>query len=512
MNRFDTWSDRKLAAQCIFPRLDCDKYLEDAAYSEQIKKLVKLDIGGFCIFNGTTETVKNILAELQILSNIPLLFCADFENGVTMRLEDGTDFPHAMALGKTGEYTSRIAAAIAKEAKDLGVFWNLAPVCDINSNPKNPVINIRSFGETSKIAAKNAKEYVKGTQEENVLACAKHFPGHGNTNIDSHRSLPIINFSSNEQFVNELAPFYAAMSCDVKSIMIGHLIVENLDRDYPASLSKKIITDLLRNRLKFNGIIITDALDMKAVADKYSIDEIIELVFNAGNDVFLMPNDPLKALSVLTKIVESDYNNRVRIEQSVNRLYNAKRWCKLIPQYAKYNDKSKAFVEHQKTALKAALQAVEIHGSDKNLIPIPEKDNFAVFSILQKAEDVRSATRFYTMLSGAVENDCDFSYIDETIKDEELIALQEQIKDAKFIIFNFFFRGRGYSDLGNPEKLNNIIKKLALGRDYITIFFGDPYLADYIDSKLKIITFSDSFPSLAAAVMKVAGRTLPENY
>ena len=511
MSRFETWSSRKLAAQCIISRLDCDKYIEDEEYRNKIQQLVKFDIGGFCIFNGTTETTKNIIVELQVISDIPLFFCADFENGVTMRLEDGNEFPHAMAMGKTGEFTSQIATAIAKESKDLGVSWNLAPVCDINSNPMNPVINIRSFGEESSVVTKNIIEYIRFTQKEHILACAKHFPGHGDTSIDSHVAFPVI-CKSKDDFINELAPFYAAISNDVKSIMVGHIFIKNIDDKYPASFSYKIVTDILKNKLNFEGIIITDALDMKAITNNYSLEETINLVFHSGCDVFLMPYDVLEAINILTIIIESNKKYRNRIENSVNKIYNAKRWANLIPQYAKHNEKPQVFIEHQKMALKAALQAVEFIGNSKDIIPIPEDSDFAVFSILQKTEDVRAATRFFTMLSGAVENDCDFAYIDENISEDELNSMYEQIKDVKFLIFNLFYRGRGYAKLGNPEKLNNIILKLAKAKDYFIIFFGDPYIANFIKSDLKIITFSDSFPSLAAAVMKITGRTLPDNY
>ena len=172
------------------------------------------------------------------------------------------------------------------------------------------------------------------------------------------------------------------------------------------------------------------------------------------------------------------------------------------------------FVEHQKLALRAALQAVEIQNEGmENFLPISEEEDFAAFSILQRAEDLQAASRFFTMLAGASENDCDFAYLDENISEDEIEAMLENIENVKFLIFALFYRRRAYAKgVENIDKLNYIIDKLAAGREYVTILFGDPYIAEAIQSKLKIMTFSDSFPSLAAAIMKLTGRVLPDNY
>ncbi|MGI6369179.1 MAG: hypothetical protein GX372_04155 [Ignavibacteria bacterium] len=512
MVKFKTWTNEALAAQCIFPKLDCDKYLLELDYKEEIKELARLGVGGFCVFNGTTESARNVLSELQIFPQVPLLFCADFENGVTMRLEDGTDFPHAMALGKTGEFTGKVAKAIAKEAKDLGVLWNLAPVCDINSNPKNPIINIRAFGENSEVVSKNIVDYINFLQGENVMACAKHFPNHGDTKVDSHIEFPKI-YKDYDELADEIIPFIAAINCGVKSIMVGHLFLEKIDDKYPASLSPKIICDILREKLNYKGIVVTDALDMKAITNSFKLEEIIKLAFLAGNDVLLMPENPLKAIEILSDIIKENDEHRTKIEISVDKIYNCKRWVKLIPQYAKETTTS-VFIEHQKLALRAALQAVEIQNEGmENFLPISEEEDFAAFSILQRAEDLQAASRFFTMLAGASENDCDFAYLDENISEDEIEAMLENIENAKFLIFALFYRRRAYAKgVENIDKLNYIIDKLAAGREYVTILFGDPYIAEAIQSKLKIMTFSDSFPSLAAAIMKLTGRVLPDNY
>ena len=559
MTKFAQWTNEKLTAQSVFPRLDINSYLENIEYADEIKHLVNIGCGGFCIFQGNIKNVKNVISELQMLAEIPLLFCADFENGLSMRLEDGTSFPHSMALGKTGNFTADVAKAIAKEAKELGVFWNLAPVCDINSNPKNPVINIRSFGAEKNIVEKNALLYINATQSENIISCAKHFPGHGDTETDSHSSFPVLNKTLNELENNELTPFVAAINANVKSIMIGHLIVEKLennnenfknneysDKQIPASLSKAIVTDLLRKKLNYQGLTVTDGLDMKSITNKFDSKEIAEFGLNAGIDVFLIPENPKEVIKEIKKIIEANNEIRNNLVESVKRIYDLKVWTKLIPRFTKLDGTVKSFNEHSKLALRAALEATECiienpnNSNNQNnsenfensnneteklnnsknpnneiekLIQIPENKNYAAFSIIQKNEDIQAASRFFTMLAGATENDCDYAYLDENIEDDELKNMKSGIIFAEFIIFALFFRGRGYSDsLGSAKKLNKIIDFLADNRKYIVIFFGDPYLAKEIKNETKILTFSDSFASLAAAVMKLTGRQLPDEY
>lgn len=533
MAKFDNWNSRKLAAQCVFARLNIDDYFENEVYRTDIKELVAIGCGGFCIFQGDIEKVKKAISELQMLSDVPLLFCSDFENGIQMRLEDGTSFPHSMALARAGEdYTYTIASAIAKEAKDLGVLWNLAPVCDINSNPANPVINIRSFGDNKDIVNKNITKYIEATQAEKVIACAKHFPGHGDTATDSHLTFPILDKSITELEENELEPFIAAINSNVKSIMVGHILVNELDNKEPASLSHTIVTDILRNKLNYNGVILTDGLDMKSITDKYSAVEIAQKAVNAGIDILLIPQQAIEVIEAIKTLIENDNQLKEKVKASVSRIYELKVFTQLVPRFTVATKSIKIFSDHLQLALKAAVNATECiidkniikninspQDTDKtdnkasinveNLIPLPENKNYAAFAIVQKAEDIQAASRFFTMLAGATENDCAYAYLDENINSEELNDMKNGISDADFIIFSLFYKGRGYSDnLGSAQKINELIKELSDGRDFIVVFLGDPYNSPHIDGNVKILTYSDSFASLAAAVMILTGRKL----
>ncbi|MEJ5244833.1 MAG: glycoside hydrolase family 3 protein [Bacteroidota bacterium] len=514
MKKTEHWESRKLAAQCIIPRIDIEKFHQISEYKDEIIKLTESGIGGFCIFGGNCDFVEKATSYLQSLAEIPLIFAADFENGLSMRLEDGTAFPHAMALGiaNDAKLTEEIATAIAKEAKDIGVHWNLAPVCDINSNPRNPIINIRSFGPTSEIVSKHILAYIKGTQAENVAATAKHFPGHGNTTIDSHIELPIIDCSLSELYENEIIPFRAAIEGNVKSIMVGHLLVKSIDESKPASLSEKVIKLHIREKLGFDGLVLTDALDMKSVSQKYSPGELLLLALSAGNDILLMPENPIDAISIVEQAIEKSEELREQVISSVRKILSLKRFCGLIPSFAKNETKLNTWMKHTNLALRVAIKSIKSDIAESDL-PIDSSKQYAAFSIIQNDYDMQAASRFFTMLAQATENDCDYGYLDTNISDEDTQKLVENIENAEFLIFAIFSKGRAYQgSIEISDKINNIIEKISNGRKKYVIIFGYPHFAKELECGNIIYCYSDSFPSIAAAIMKLTGRELPENY
>ncbi|MDY0081745.1 MAG: glycoside hydrolase family 3 N-terminal domain-containing protein, partial [Ignavibacteriaceae bacterium] len=233
-------------------------------------EMVKIHgIGGIVISTGDVEETASMIAELQKNSKIPLLVSADFENGIGMRMNASNKFPHNMALGSTynPDFAYETGKATAIESLLLGVNINLAPVADVNNNPGNPVINLRSFSEDKDAVTEFCQSFVNGSLDGGVIPVAKHFPGHGNTKTDSHVDLPVINGSKETLMDNELKPFISLIENKVPAIMTGHLNVPAFDSNQkiPASLSYNIITKLLKEQLGFKGLIITDALDMKAV-------------------------------------------------------------------------------------------------------------------------------------------------------------------------------------------------------------------------------------------------------
>lgn len=511
MKSINKWTDAELAAQCIMPRLNADKYFEDKEYKNGIIELARRGIGGFCIFGGSFHQLKLMTNELQGYAEIPLIFSADFENGLLMRLRDGSPFPHAMALGQaddTGK-TREVARAIAREAKFVGVHWNLAPVCDINSNPRNPVINIRAFGNDADKVIRHAVAYIEGLQLENVLACAKHFPGHGDTEVDSHLGLPVIEKSLEEFKSLELKPFAAAIECGVKSVMPGHLAVPAIDPlGTTASLSKNII-GILKENMSYSGLVITDALDMKPIRSKYSSGESAINAFKAGADVALLPENPLQAVEEVTKLACEDTDFREMLRESAGRIIDAKRWSGITTAVASADDEdTKSFANHEKLALVVAHKALDISGN-KSFLPIPEDKTIAGFAFVS-GEDIQSDAQFFKMLTQGIENDIDLGFINLDISEEEILDLTSGLQDSELFFFSIPYR-KSSEIKRESEKINRIIQSISRAKPVIAVFTGNPHYADNIDAETKIFTYSNSISSLAAAVIELSGRDI-RNY
>ncbi|GAB1370681.1 glycoside hydrolase family 3 protein [Candidatus Kapaibacterium sp.] len=513
MSNPSQWTIREKVAQVIFPRLDTEKYYEDEKYRKEIDNLAKLNIGGFCIFGGNPEQVEQMVHTLQARSKTPLLMSADFENGLPMRLSEGTDFVHAQGMNRLGhEAIFKIAQAIAKESKGIGIRWNLAPVADVNTNKDNPVINIRAFGDNPESVSQSVKSYIEGTQVEKVLACAKHFPGHGDTNQDSHLELPVLKHSYERISYIDFEPFREAIQSNVASIMLAHLNVPSIDSSgLPTSLSESAVK-ILREELKFNGIIVTDALEMKAITNHYTGAEAAQLAINAGVDALLMPVDNNDTIDFLTDLAAKNPTFHEKIDIATRRIVITKKKFGLIPAYQLLEPSKNLFINHSKMALKYAWDAIDLKG-DKTVIPIDDKINFAGFAFIEKDKDFRSASRMFTMLAQATENDCDFAYINSEIDDEQLSEYKKGIQEANIVIFTINLRSIPIKEFNEKiQSLNTLMKDISTGKKRIIINYGNPSYSDYFDADLHINTFSDSFSSLAASIVMLTGREEAMNY
>ena len=310
---------------------------DTAAYQQIMHDVTDLRVGGFInITHGSPLGIVKSQAyptavlnnQLQAKSNLPLLMGADFERGTAMRLDEGTSFPTAMALAAGGEMKDAYAMGriTALEARAVGVHWIYAPDADVNNNPGNPIINTRSFGEDPARVAEFVSAFVRGVQENGGLATAKHFPGHGDTAADSHIDLPVIRADRARLDELELVPFRAAISMQVDSIMTGHLNVPALEPDpnTPATLSHNILTDLLRKELGFQGLVVTDAMDMGGITVRYAPGEAAVRAVVAGADAVLMPPVPDAAFEALQAAVKSGRISKERLDASVRRILQAK--------------------------------------------------------------------------------------------------------------------------------------------------------------------------------------------
>ncbi len=298
-----------------------------------------LHIGGLIVNNrvqnGLVQNAEShafalFLNQMQKLAKTPLIVGADFERGAAMRVSSGARFPQNMAYGAAGDLEASKFEGLqtAREARALGVHWIFAPDADVNVNPANPVINIRSYGENPDDVSKHVAAFIEGAHSDpknRVLVTAKHFPGHGDTNVDSHLGLPRLDVSRDRMNAIELKPFEAAIAHGVDSIMTAHMSVPALEPDeIPATASSKVLTGLLRNELGFNGLIVTDALDMLGFATKFNSGEGSVRAIEAGADVLLMPPNPEAAIKAVVTAVERGRISRQRIDDSVTRLLAAK--------------------------------------------------------------------------------------------------------------------------------------------------------------------------------------------
>jgi len=289
-------------------------------------------VGGVILLGGSAGELALRSRQLQEYAPIPLLIAADIEEGVGQRFAGATSFPPPMAMGaiacenldQAQYYALKKGAITAQEALAIGINWILAPVVDVNNNPQNPVINVRAFADTPETVSQLACQFIRGTQDYPVLTTAKHFPGHGDTAIDSHLNLPILSHSRSRLAQVEFPPFQAAMAAGVDAVMTAHLLIPSLDEQFPATLSEKVLTQVLRQELGFEGLIVTDALIMGAIANRYGATEAPVKAVEAGADILLMPVNPETTIQAICEAVTAGRISRDRILASVERIWQAK--------------------------------------------------------------------------------------------------------------------------------------------------------------------------------------------
>jgi beta-glucosidase len=287
-------------------------------------------VGGVILLGGSAPEIYLRTQQLQSWASIPLLIGADVEEGVGQRFSGATCFPPPMALSHLKpshlavDMAKKMGSVTAMEAQAIGLNWLFAPVVDVNNNPANPVINVRSFAESSAEVSNLASAFIRGAQAYPVLTTAKHFPGHGDTAVDSHLQTPIVD-CDRERFANvELPPFAAAIAAGVDAIMTAHVYAPVLDAQYIATLSPKIITDILRQEMGFDGLIVTDALVMAGIAERYTVAQVAVQAVIAGVDILLMPVDPVETITAICTAVETGQIGRKRIRASLERIWQAK--------------------------------------------------------------------------------------------------------------------------------------------------------------------------------------------
>ncbi len=303
------------------------------ANGAKLRHLVEtVGVGGVIFLGASAAEMALKTAQLQAWAKVPLLLCADVEEGVGQRFSGATVFPPPMALGTIaaknldlGVTLARtMGSVIAQESRAIGLNWILAPIVDVNNNPNNPVINVRAFGEDSSTVIALTESFIQGAESHGVLTCAKHFPGHGDTDLDSHLELPLIPHDLARLETIEFPPFQAAISAGVSAVMTAHLDVPALDAENITTFSPAVNRKWLRDRWKFDGLVVTDALVMGAIVDRFGEAEVAVMAVEAGADILMMPVDALRAIEALSEAVSSGRLTRDRLEGSVARIWSAK--------------------------------------------------------------------------------------------------------------------------------------------------------------------------------------------
>jgi beta-N-acetylhexosaminidase len=482
-----------------------------------------------------------LLNRLQKDSKLPLLFAADFERGLTMRLHGGTTFPHAMAFGAAGkaEYAEAFGRITGEEARAVGVHWNFFPDADVNSNPANPIINTRSFGEDPKEVGELVAAYIRGAHQSGMMTTVKHFPGHGDTATDSHLSVAQVTGDRSRLQSVELPPFQQGVAAGVDSVMVAHVTVPALDSDpnRVATTSPAVVIDLLKKQLGFQGIVVTDALDMAGLTRLYATDIGRASVdsFKAGNDLLLIPPDLDASYQAMLKAVQTGEISGERLDTSVLKLLKAK--AALGLQKARLVDTSKlemvvGLPENLALGQKFADEAVTLVRDNRKLLPLKQTGTVKSGLPYQHAEEVsnrvtavilsedvrtESGRAFERQLRSRIP-DANVIYIDPRIAAAMSGPVLAAIKEAEAVIAAVYVvptagkAMKGAEGLTNSVALNDangtllqaILDRAAEKTALIAV--GNPYLVqDFPAAQTYLCTFSNASVSEVSAVKALFG-------
>jgi beta-N-acetylhexosaminidase len=497
---------------------------EGAEYKSLVHEVEENHVGGLIV--GTIRgplgiersqvyPTAELTNELQRRAKVPLLIGADFESGTGMRLDEGTSFPSAMAVGATNDpklaYT--IGKVIALESRAAGVHWIFAPDADVNNNPDNPIINIRSFGENPKSVGEFVAQEIRGIEENGGLATAKHFPGHGDVSVDSHLALPTVPGDRKQLEATELVPFRAAIGASVGSVMPGHLAVPAFEPDasVPATTSRNILTGLLRDELKYKGLVVTDAMDMGGVTSRYPPGEAAVRAVEAGADVLLMPPVPDAAMAGLERAVRSGRITEKRVDESVRRILQAKSRLGLDRNRMadiEHLDEKFARPEFAAQAQSIADRGVTLLRDTPHLLPLDAAKPLRVLLVSLAAdadpypgETIEPEIRWRVDSLKALRADIQFATV-STLKlpptdsyDVAIAALFVRVADRK-------------GNVGLPDEQRAFVNQMiAAGKPTVVIAFGNPYLIEgFPGAKTWLAEFSTNSVSQAAAVRALFGQ------
>jgi len=503
------WKKQNNWVDSVFKTLSPDQQIAQlmiiAAFNNKDKTHVQdvechitdLGVGGLIFFKGNPTQQAILTNRYQKLSKVPLLIGIDGEWGLSMRLDSTPVFPRQMVFGGANniELTKQFGVLVGKQCKRIGINFNFAPDVDVNSNMLNPVINDRSFGENKYIVAKNGIAYMQGMQSENILASAKHFPGHGDTENDSHFGLPVIKASRKRLDSLELYPFKQLIDYGVTSIMSAHLSIPALDStpNLASSISPEIITKLLRNEMEFDGLIITDALNMKGVSSFYAQGEVAAKAFAAGNDLLLFVEDVPLSIAFIKDYIKKGIITWAQVEKSCKKILLAKYWCglnkykpvELMNLTKDLNSSESDFLINQ--VIKKGVVVARNH--DK-IIPIqnPEQYKIACLNVGNN-----QLSEFQIQLNNFLK--ADYFAIDKNDFKEVFDSMLCITDYYNLLIISLHNTSRYVSkNLGLTQVEINFVNELAKRNKCILVNNGNPYILQYFNNFKNIIVSYEDLP------------------
>jgi len=488
----------------------------ESEYLEELKTLVlEQKIGGFVLFGGDVFETAHLNNTLQEIAKTPLLMASDLERGLGNQIDGAVLFPPAMSLGAADskELAYNMGKITAREARAIGIHMTYAPVVDVNINPDNPIINVRSFGEDPEQVARLAVAFIKGCQENGLITTAKHFPGHGDTAEDSHLVLPTIEGGRNRLDKVELFPYRKAVQSGVQAIMVSHLRLPALDPtpNMPASLSSPIITELLREDMGFKGLLVTDAMDMQAVTKLYSSEEAALMAVKAGIDMVLLPPKPREVIDKLVRAVKDGDISESRIDVSVKRILETKARLGLHKRRLvdlEVLDEKIATSAHRRQAEIALENSMTLVKNAGDLIPLPlEGKKLAVLSLSSDRGGYYAGRTFVEEIMARVPGTFTF-YAEATTGIEYLESVLEDTADADICVVGLFSRLRGYKgSIGLEEKHVDLIRQIILSdKKVVVISFSSPYfLGQFPGVDAYLCAYRYSSEAQVAAVQALFG-------
>lgn len=506
---------------------------QDSSFFKELRRNVTENkIGGVIFFGAPIYETTHIANRMQEAAKIPLLMSLDAETGIGMRFEDATNFPWAMAVTATGdpEYARRMGVVTGREARAIGIQHVYAPVLDVNNNADNPVINVRSFGEDPADVARFGVAFMEGVQSQKVIATAKHFPGHGDTAVDSHRGLPIIELPRERLNSLELAPFRKAVEAGIGAVMIAHIALPQIDNEQvkplkeyqggdaeagaeivsqtatiPATLSSKVQTDILRKEMGFKGLIVSDAMSMSGLTLYFTQEEAGVRAFLAGTDILEKPSDVDAMLRGLKAAVESGRIPMARLDESVTRQIAWKHELGLFKEkITPLEDIDRVVGNAETVALtdEIATKAMTLVRNED--IPLDRSKRIAVVGISNGFDGPSTMNSLVATLRS---NGLKFTpaYIQENSLQQQVDAARKAINEADIVIFGLYGRVRSgaKNSVGVPDNGAAILREaLATDKKVIGVSFGNPYvLGSFPEMKTYLVAYGD-MPSLQRAAAR----------